>query len=165
MNQSELDFSSQINCRPEVSKQQAGSIGNNLKAENEFSSSEMMEDKPITLPKEYEYENPKLNTLNELNDGHNNTIIQHTRHLVPLPLEHGMVLHHHHGGQHALLLPRDAAPAHTYLVSIHLHYLDIYSVTVSISALTTMIITFILIDRPSLHFMETSLVPILSRLA
>ena len=65
MNQSELDFSSQINCRPEVNKQQAGSIGNNLKAENEFSSSEMMEDKPITLPKEYEYENPKLNTLNE----------------------------------------------------------------------------------------------------
>ena len=79
-----------------------------------------------------------------------------------------MVLHHHHGGQHALLLPRDAAPAHTYLVSIHLHYLDIYSVTVSISTLTTtaMIITFILIDRPSLHFMETSLeIPILSRLA
>merc|ERR1719219_1778006 len=65
MNQSELDFSSQINCRPEVNEQQAGSIGNNLKAENEFSSSEMMEDKPITLPKEYEYENPKLNTLNE----------------------------------------------------------------------------------------------------
>ena len=57
MNQSELDFSSQINCRPEVNKQQAGSIGNNLKAENEFSSSEMMEDKPITLPKERENSN------------------------------------------------------------------------------------------------------------